>query len=200
MVVDAFEWDSRYSGTETMWSEEPNVFLVEKVADLEPGRALDLGCGEGRNALWLAERGWDVTAVDFSSVAIARGRRWAERRGVTVDFRAADVIDFEPEPGGYDLVIVFYLQLPHGEVRKVLENASKALAPGGSILVVAHDLDNLERGHGGPPTADVLYTADLVTGALEGLEVVEAGQADRIVATPDGERTAIDTLVLARRA
>ena len=198
--MDAFEWDSRYSATETMWSEEPNEFLVDKVADLEPGRALDLGCGEGRNALWLAERGWDVTAVDFSRVAIERGRRWAEKRGVTVDFRAADVIDFEPEPGAYDLVIVVYLQLPHAEVRTVLDHASKALAPGGSILVVAHDLDNLERGHGGPPTADVLYTADLVTGALEGLEVVEAGQADRIVATPDGERTAIDTLVLARKA
>ena len=197
--MDAFEWDSRYSATDTMWSEEPNVFLVEKVADLEPGRALDLGCGEGRNALWLAGRGWDVTAVDFSSVAIDRGRRWAEQRGLTVDFQAADVIDFVPESAAYDLVIVFYLQLPHDEVRTVLGHASTALVPGGTILVVAHDLDNLERGYGGPPTADVLYTSDLVTEALGQLDVVQAGQVTRMVSTPQGERAAIDTLVLARR-
>lgn len=197
--VDAFEWDTRYSVTETMWSEEPNVFLVEKVSDLEPGRALDLGCGEGRNALWLAQRGWDVTAVDFSQVAIDRGRRWAERRGVTVDFRTGDVIDFEPEPETFDLVIVFYLQLPHDEVDTVLTHASAALAPGGSILVVAHDIDNLEHGFGGPPTADVLYSAEQVTDALGHLTVVEAGRVIRAVSTPEGERTAIDTLVLARR-
>ncbi len=182
-----------------MWSEEPNEFLVEKVSNLEPGRALDLGCGEGRNALWLAERGWDVTAVDFSGVAIERGSRWAERRGVTVHFRAADVVDFEPEPGGYDLVIVFYLQLPHVEVATVLGHASNALALGGSILVVAHDLDNLEHGYGGPPAAEVLYTAHLVTEALGTLDVIEAGQVPRAVSTPEGERPAIDTLVLARR-
>lgn len=197
--MDAHEWDIRYSATETMWSYDPNVFLVPRAEGLEPGRALDLGCGEGRNALWLAAQGWKVTAVDFSEVAVDRGRGWAEQRELEVDFEVADVIAYRPEPGAFDLVIVFYLQLPHDEVRRVLGHAVEALAPGGTLLVVAHDLDNLEHGYGGPPTADVLYTVDLVTASITDLQIVEAGRVDRVVATPEGDRTAIDTLVLARR-
>ncbi len=197
--MDAHEWDTRYAATDMMWSYEPNVFLVPRVDGLEPGRALDLGCGEGRNSLWLAAQGWDVTAVDFSQVAIERGRGWAHQRGLTVDFEVADVIDYRPELGSFDLVIVFYLQLPHDEVRQVLAHAVEALAPGGTLLVVAHDLDNLEHGFGGPPTADVLYTSDFVIDAIAGLVIVEAGPVQRVVETPEGERTAIDTLVRARR-
>ena len=198
--MDAHEWDTRYKATETMWSYEPNIFLVSRVTGLEPGRALDLGCGEGRNSLWLAVQGWDVTAVDFSQVAVDRGRDWAEQRGLSVDFEVADVIEYRPEPGAFDLVIVFYLQLPHDEVRRVLGHAVEALASGGTLLVVAHDLDNLEHGYGGPPTADVLYTVDLVTDSIGDLHVVEAGLVDRPVSSADGEQTAIDTLVLAQRA
>ncbi len=197
--MDAHEWDTRYSATDMMWSYEPNVFLVPRVVGLEPGRALDLGCGEGRNALWLASQGWDVTAVDFSQVAVDRGSGWAEQRGLTVDFRVADVIDYRPEPAAFDLVIAFYLQIPHDEVRQVLTHAVEALAPGGTLLVVAHDLDNLEHGYGGPPTADVLYTEDLVTSSIGELEVVEAGRVRRPVLTDHGEETAVDTLVRATR-
>lgn len=198
-VMDAADWDSRYSETDTMWSEEPNVFLVEKVGGMKPGRALDLGCGEGRNALWLAERGWAVTAVDFSEVAVERGRHWANRRGLEVDFRVSDVTEFDPEPESYDLVIVFYMQLPKDAVRNVLGRAVEAVARGGTLLVVAHDLDNLEHGYGGPPTPGVLYTTDLVLDSIGALSLVEAGQVRRLVATSEGEQTAIDTLVLARR-
>lgn len=197
--MDAADWDSRYSATDTMWSEEPNVFLVEKVEAMKPGRALDLGCGEGRNALWLAEKGWAVTAVDFSEVAVERGRHWADRRGLEVDFRVSDVTEFDPEPESYDLVIVFYMQLPKDAVRNVLGRAVGAVAKGGTLLVVAHDLDNLEHGYGGPPTAAVLYTTDLVLESIGALSLVEAGQVRRSVATSEGEKTAIDTLVLARR-
>lgn len=197
--MDSLEWDARYSATESMWSYEPNVLLVPRAEGLTPGRALDLACGEGRNALWLASRGWDVTALDFSQVAIDKGRARAQQMGVSVDFRVADVIDFPPETGRFDLVIVFYLQLPHHEVRQVLAHAVDALAPGGTLLVVAHDLDNLEHGYGGPPTADVLYTVELVSDAISGLHIVESGRVDRPVATDDGERTAIDTLVRALR-
>ena len=128
-----------------------------------------------------------------------RGRSWAEQRGLEVDFEVADVIDYRPEVAAFDLVIVFYLQLPHGEVRQVLAHAVDALAPGGTLLVVAHDLENLEHGYGGPPTADVLYAVDLVTDSIGGLQIIEAGRVDRPVSTADGEETAIDTLVLARR-
>jgi SAM-dependent methyltransferase len=197
--MDAHEWDTRYAATESMWSIEPNIFLVPRANELTPGRALDLACGEGRNALWLAERGWDVTAVDFSEVAVERGRAWAEERGLTVDFQVADVIEFTPAAGAFDLVVLFYLQLPHEDVRQVILHAVDGLAPGGTLLVVAHDLDNLEHGYGGPPSADVLYTTDLVVDALVGMEIVEADRVQRTVSTPDGERAAIDTLVLARR-
>lgn len=196
--MDAREWDTRYAATDTMWSREPNVFLAPHVERLTPGRALDLGCGEGRNALWLAEQGWTVTAVDFSEVAVDRGREWASRRGLEVDFHVADVIGYSPDPSSFDLVILFYLQLPHDEVRRILGHAVEALAPGGWLLVVAHDLDNLEHGVGGPPTADVLYTTDLVVDAIDGLGIVEAGPVERAVSTTEGDRTAIDTLVLAR--
>lgn len=196
--MDAHDWDARYAGTDTMWSEEPNVFLVATVEGMKPGRALDLACGEGRNALWLAERGWDVTAVDFSEVALERGRAWARGRDLSLDFLVADVIRYHPEPATFDLVILFYLQLPHREVRQVLGHAVEALAPGGSLLVVAHDLDNLGHGYGGPPTADVLYTTDLVVDAIAGMEVVEAARVERTVSTSEGDRIAIDTLVLAR--
>jgi hypothetical protein len=111
----------------------------------------------------------------------------------------SDVIDYRPEVAAFDLVIVFYLQLPPEEVGEVIEHAVEALAPGGSILVVAHDLDNLERGYGGPPTADVLYTVELVTESLGDLEIIEAGQVTRQVSMPDGERAALDTLVFAKR-
>ena len=198
--MDAHDWDTRYAATETMWSVDPNAFLVSRIKGLKPGRALDLGCGEGRNALWLAEERWGVSAVDFSQVAVDRGRDWAKERGLSVDFQVADLIEFAPESESFDLVIVFYLQLPHDEVRQVLGHAAEALAPGGTLLVVAHDVENLEHGFGGPPTSEVLYTSDLVNQAIAGLEIVESGQVIRPISTPDGERTAVDTLVLARRA
>jgi SAM-dependent methyltransferase len=92
------DWDRRYRGTELVWTAQPNRFLVQELRGLPPGRALDLGSGEGRNAVWLAEGGWKVTAVDFSPVALDKARRLAQARGVTVDWVLADLRDYEPEP------------------------------------------------------------------------------------------------------
>src|SRR3954466_14110312 len=108
--MDSAEWDRRYAASELLWGGEPNAFVATEVGDLPPGRALDLACGEGRNAIWLAERGWTVTAVDFSDVAVEKGRS----RNPDVDFRVADVLELEPDEQAYDLVIVFYLQLQIG--------------------------------------------------------------------------------------
>jgi SAM-dependent methyltransferase len=181
------DWNERYAATELVWSAEPNRFLVSEASDLEPGRALDLACGEGRNAIWLAERGWRVTAVDYSDVAVEKGRR----RNAEVDFRVADVLEFEPGERAYDLVIVFYLQLPWAELERVLRRAAAAVAPGGTFLLVGHDLRNLTEGHGGPQDAAVLYRAEDVPAALPGLEAVRAEPVDR-----DG---AVDALVRATR-
>lgn len=190
-------WDRRYEERDLVWSAEPNRFLVAETEALTPGRALDLACGEGRNALWLAERGWNVTGVDFSTVAIEKARAIAARRGVDAEWVAADLLVYAPEPGAYDLVLAFYLQISADERRRVLARAAAAVAPGGTFLLVGHDVLNLTEGWGGPSDASLLYTPEEIAGELPGLEVE---RAERVTRRPDGaERDAIDALVRARR-
>lgn len=194
------DWDRRYDTPALIWSGEPNRFLEAEVAGMPPGRALDLACGEGRNAVWLAERGWDVTAVDFSARALEKARDLAVRRGVAVRLVEADLADHEPEPGGADLVVVLYLHLPAPERAAVLARAAAALAPDGVILAVGHDLLNLTEGHGGPRDPQILWTPDDVAADLPGLVVERAERVRRTVTTDSGEADAIDTLVRARRS
>ena len=193
------DWNARYAGQELLWTAEPNRLFAAEVGELEPGRALDVACGEGRNAVWLAERGWEVTAVDFSDVALGKGARLAESRGVEVDWVVADVLEYEPEPSAFDLVVVLYLQLPHEELVRSLRRAAGAVAPGGTLLVLGHDTTNLVDGYGGPKDVTVLFTPEDVTAALEGLVVERAEKVERTVALDDGEATAIDALVRATR-
>jgi SAM-dependent methyltransferase len=195
--VDSQEWDRRYAGAELVWTAEPNRFVVGELRDLAPGRALDVAAGEGRNAVWLAAQGWQVTAVDFSAVGLDKGRRLAEARGVTVDWVRADVRDYQPEAAAFQLVLVAYLQLREAELDGVLRRAATALAPGGVLLVVGHDLANLTEGAGGPQDPAVLHTPEAITRSLGGLAVVRAERVRRPVA--DG-REAVDTLVRATRA
>ena len=187
-------WDSKYAGSEFLWTEEPNRFLVSELDGLAPGRALDLACGEGRNAVWLAQQGWLVTGVDFSEVGLAKAARLAESRGVEVEWVEADLLDYLP-PAGLDLVVAFYLQVPADERRLVLGRVAEALAPGGTVLVVAHDLLNLTEGHGGPQEPDVLYTPDDVVSDLAGLAIERAERVTR----PVGDAEAIDVLVRATK-
>jgi SAM-dependent methyltransferase len=140
-----------------------------------------------------------VTGVDFSPVALAAARRFAQERGVQLALVEADVIGWKPPAGAFDLVCVMYLQLPEGQRRAVLEGAATALAPGGTLLVVAHDLLNLTEGYGGPSNPAVLYGAADVASDLEGLEIELAERVLRPVETPEGQRTAIDLVVRARR-
>jgi SAM-dependent methyltransferase len=202
--VDATGWNDRYSGRELVWSAEPNVWVEELTADLPPGRALDLAAGEGRNALWLAERGWDVTAVDFSSVAIERAGRLAGERldPGAGGFRAevADLLTHEPATAAWDLVLLVYLQVPARERRRIVRRAARAVAPAGHLLVVGHDLDNLAHGVGGPPDPDVLYTPSDIRTDLEGtgLTIDRAESKRRPVETEGGTAFALDTVVLAR--
>ena len=166
---------------------------------LAPGRALDIACGEGRNAVWLAEHGWRVTAVDLSSVGLAKARQLAAARGVEIELVHADVLAWDPEPRAFDLVAVIYLQLPHDELAAALERASDAVAPGGTLLVLGHDTTNLTDGHGGPRDASVLFTPEDVIASLAGLDVERAEKVRRTVALDGGEAVAIDALVRARR-
>ena len=110
--MDRHQWDQRYSGNELVWTSTPNQFLVSESVGLPPGRAVDLGCGEGRNAVWLAEQGWQVTGVDFSPVGLAKAQRFAELWDVEVTWVESAVEDWTPPSDGFDLVVMLYLQLP----------------------------------------------------------------------------------------
>ncbi|MHB1924366.1 MAG: class I SAM-dependent methyltransferase [Acidimicrobiales bacterium] len=198
--MDPSAWDERYRSQDLVWGAKPNRFLAEEAAALPTGRALDLACGEGRNALWLAERGWQVTGVDFSRVAVDRARSLAAERGVTADFFEADVVDWEPPGQAFDLVIVFYLHLPPAQRHLVLSHARAALAPGALLLVVGHDSTNLTDGYGGPQDPEVLYGPEDLMPDLGDLAVERAERVSRRVDTEAGERTAVDVLVRARNS
>jgi 2-polyprenyl-3-methyl-5-hydroxy-6-metoxy-1,4-benzoquinol methylase len=202
MVMDRRAWNDRYAATDLVWTAEPNRSFAAEVAGLSPGSALDLGAGEGRNAIWLAQQGWTATAVDFSDVALAKARQLAEASGVEVDTVVADITTYTPTAGAYDLVVVIYLHLPASERTQVHRRAAAALAPGGTLVVLGHDTTNLTDGHGGPQDATVLFTPDDVVSDLAptGLTVTKAERVHRRVTTPDGDRTAIDALVTARRS
>ena len=161
--MDAQTWDERYAAAR-QWSLTPNQFVAEATGQLPPGRALDLACGEGRNAIWLAQRGWDVTALDFSARGVERGRQAATEAGVEVTWVVGDALTHDlPE---VDLVVVAYLQLEPSERRTALRRGWAAVAPGGHLFVVAHDSSNLTEGTGGPQDPSVLYTADDVLADL----------------------------------
>jgi SAM-dependent methyltransferase len=195
------EWNRRYGGSELVWTARPNRFLVSETVRLAPGRALDVACGEGRNAVWLAEQGWQVTGVDFSDAALAKARLLAASRGVAPTWLQEDVLAWRPEPQSFDLVAVLYLQLPPPQRGLALRAAAAAVAPAGVLLVVAHESSNLEHGYGGPRDPTVLYSADDVAADLEGsgLALARAACVERPVETDEGERIALDVLVRARR-
>ena len=200
--MDAAAWDGRYAAADQVWSSGPNEFVASELADLPPGDAVDVACGEGRNAIWLAGLGWTVTGIDFSGVAVERARQLAGGRHVTWVVGDALTVDL-PE---VDLAVLAYLQLPADERRVAVRRAFEALRPGGTLLVVAHDSTNLTDGSGGPQDPAVLYTAEDVLADLDGepLTVVRAGRVARTVSKADdhgGEQdcTAWDALVRVTR-
>jgi SAM-dependent methyltransferase len=193
--MDADAWDVRYRESGLVWSPGPNQFVEAELAELPPGRALDLGAGEGRNALWLAEQGWQVTAVDFAQAGLDKGR---SRAGdLPVEWVCANATTW-PGDGSYDLSVLAYLQLSGEGRRAAVRGAFASLRVGGTLLLVAHDATNLTEGVGGPQDPDVLMTAEEVLGDLDGerFEVERAERVTRAVTQPDGStRTAYDALV-----
>jgi ubiquinone/menaquinone biosynthesis C-methylase UbiE len=200
--VDAADWDARYAGTDLVWGTEPNRWVAAALEQATPGRALDVACGEGRNAIWLAGRGWSAVGLDFSSAAVSRARQLAEQAGVAerTEFVVGDVVAGPLPDGPFDAVIVAYLHLPPVERRQALRHAAGRVAPGGLLLVVGHDSSNLTEGVGGPQDPEVLYTAQEVVEDLPpGFTVDRAERVHRPVTTPEGERVALDALVVAIR-
>jgi len=201
----AGQWDERYAGSELIWGAGANRWVAQHTATLNPGRAVDLACGEGRNAVYLAERGWHVVGVDFSAVAIDKARQLEQSRAdggaahPPVRWVCADVTDYHPDP--IDLALLVYLHLRPPARQAVLTAAVAALAPGGTVLVVGHNTRNIAEGTGGPQDPGLLYTAADIVTDLAGIapELVVDSATEPLREVPGADRPAIDTVVRAHR-
>lgn len=191
-------WDDRYAeaaaSDSTVWSSTPNEFVASVLGDTAPGSAVDLACGEGPNALWLARRGWEVTGVDFSAAGLGTGRRRATESGLEVDWVLADATEWA-SPRLVDAVVVAYLQLPGERLRAALAAASGYLAPEGWLVLVGHAVENLTEGVGGPQDASLLHRLDDLRAGASELEIKRC----ELVRRPVGDRSAIDAALVARR-
>ena len=197
-------WDARYAESDRIWSGRPNPRLVEQVTGLAPGTALDVGAGEGADAVWLARQGWQVTAMDISEVAL--GRTEAHAREADVADRVTtlhhDVLGDAPLPGGFDLVSAQYLHPPAERFAEIIGVLGGAVLPGGLLLVVGHHPDDVtsgvRSGHGHP---ELLFTPDQVVAALpSGAWDVRVAEAQtRTTDSAEGPVTVTDTVVAAVR-
>jgi SAM-dependent methyltransferase len=200
--VDRDAWNERYRGADLVWGHDANCFVEQALGSREAGgRALDLACGEGRNAIWLAQRGWRVTAVDYSDVAIERARKLAAAAGVEVEWLCHDVTAYAPDSQAFALVLVSYLQIGRGARRLVLAHAAKALAPGGELFMIGHAVRNLTDGVGGPQDPSVLWDPGEIAEDLRevGLRVGRCEEVAREVESESGVQEAVDVLADARQ-
>ncbi|QSE88119.1 class I SAM-dependent methyltransferase [Rhodococcus pseudokoreensis] len=150
---EADEWDARYSEHDRVWSGEPNGALVDEMTGARPGRALDVGCGEGADALWLARQGWAVTALDVSRIALDRAAAHTDPEGTAVTWVLSGLLDADLPAGGFDLVSAQYPALRSTADRAAERALISAVAPGGILLVVHHDMRDADtaREHGFDP-------------------------------------------------
>lgn len=184
------DWDARYSAEPTLWGDAPNQFVRARLADAEPGRAVDLACGNGRNSVWLARRGWRVHAVDISTVAIEQARERSAQAGVEVGWAVGDALTWRPQRP-LDLALVVYLHVPLPDLIGLLARAASWLAPGGRLLYVGHSRTNLTRGVGGPSDPGILAEIADLAAAAEGLQVTAL---EHLLRRTD-DNTAIDILL-----
>ena len=193
-------WDERYRSAEKVWSGQPNPQLVTQTADLAPGEALDVGSGEGADAIWLARHGWTVTAVDVSAVALERAAGYAAAAGDEAagritwrreDLRSSDPGSWDPGswdlgPQRFDLVSAQFMYLPGAELESLHRRLAAAVRPGGTLLVVGHHPDDLHANVGRKGSADMFWSAKELAAA-----VLDPGEFEVLVAADIG-RSATD--------
>lgn len=185
-------WDVRFAANE--WPSHPDDTLVELVSGLAPGRAVDLGCGPGRNSIWLASQGWQVTGVDVSAVGLEQAARRAHERGVTLELLHVDLTAYTPLKGAFELVVLANMHFSPGEREELFARFAEAVAPGGHFYVVGHHLDSL--GRAGPPDPARLYSEDLLKGLFAGFDV-EVTRRERPAG--DGGTPLVDAVAWATR-
>lgn len=194
-------WDERYCGDGQIWSGNPNAQLVAEVSGLSPGTALDVGCGEGGDVIWLARQGWRVTGADFSANGLARAARHAEEAGVgdRTDWWQLDARTFTADGRSYDLVTTQFLHPPDGAMVEVTRRLSSAVAPGGHLLVVGHAPSEVFTHLTASQRKAMFLAADLLPGLPDSFDVLVVKQRPRTV-TRDGKTVDIhDSTLLARR-
>lgn len=200
-------WDDRYAGREHVWSGRPNPQLIEQASELAPGTALDVGCGEGADAVWLAERGWTVTGVDISPVGLSRAAEHAAQAGTAIAARIswlqADLFAEDAEPfGAYELVTSQYLHMPPELRERALRRLAESVAPGGSLLVVSHHPSDLEIPGLRPNVPALFCTASELAALLDPArwEIVAEAAPERSAKGPDGPLVTVrDAVLHARR-
>jgi SAM-dependent methyltransferase len=198
------EWNARYStAADRMWSGNPNPVLVDETAALSPGSALEVGCGEGADALWLASRGWKVTGVDISSVALERAAAQGELQGLQVDWQQVDLLG-DPLPSGpYDLVAAHFMHLPSAMRRRLYAQLADAVAAGGTLLLVGHHPSDVHTSAARPDLPDMFFTAEELAADLDpaGWTVLVTDARPRQAKDPQGQQITIrDTVLVARKA
>jgi SAM-dependent methyltransferase len=204
-VRDEAFWNDRYRSASRVWSGQPNPQLVAEAAELAPGRALDAGCGEGADALWLAQRGWEVVATDISSVALERAAGHARDSDRTVaaniEWWHADLLLSPPEPAAFDLVSVQFMQLPPELRAQMFAGLAESVRPGGTLLIVGHHPSDMTSGVHRPPMPELFYTADDLAALLDGSwRILVNDSRPRSATTTDGlEATVHDAVLVASR-
>ncbi|MBA3990245.1 MAG: class I SAM-dependent methyltransferase [Propionibacteriales bacterium] len=201
-IMDSEAWDARYADADLVWGNEPNQFVRAQCETLAVGVAVDLACGEGRNALWLARLGWQVTGVDYSAVAIERAGILAAQVGARVasrlTWRVDDVATMQLRAESVDLALVSYVHLPAGQRSSLMLRAALAVRPGGHVIVVGHDRRNLREGVSGPQDERLLYDPLELRSLFAGIPATRVDVAETVERhTADG--VALDTLVRVRR-
>ncbi len=192
-------WDERYElARGELWGRPPNAFVAAQTGDLPPGDVLDLGAGDGRNAVWLAAQGHRVLAVDISPVALEQTRERAGEQHVSVDTREADLHAWAPEPDSFDLVLLSYVHLPQPARGRMHRAAARAVRPGGRLVFVGHDRSNIEHGVGGPPDPAVLPTDEELREELGGTLAIDRCELYRRE-VEGADRPALDLVCVAHR-
>jgi SAM-dependent methyltransferase len=195
-------WDERYRSHSSLWSGHPNRHLVSEAAELIPGTALDVGSGEGADAIWLARRGWQVTAVDLSTVALQRGASHAADAGAETAQRIAwlheDLITWDPGLARYDLASAQYMHLPAGPRDALFRRLAASVTPGGTLLIVGHHPSDLQTTMPRPPLIDLYFTGDDIVACLDpgDWDVITNSASPRSGTDPEGRTVTIHDAVL----